>query len=98
MNYYYFLIPIIIGIVAGSFLVLYQPQSLDSKILTESNLIENGSPVLGDSNSPITISPHGTGFLDIAGGLVYSEVDTVSGDGSGTDPVSLSGVLTLLDT
>lgn len=50
------------------------------------------------SNSPITISPHGTGFLDIAGGLVYSEVDTVSGDGSGTDPVSLSGVLTLLDT
>ena len=55
MNYYYFLIPILIGIVAGSFLVLYQPQSIDSKILTQSNLIENGSPVLGDSNAPITI-------------------------------------------
>ena len=55
MKYYYFLIPILIGIVAGSFLVLYQPQSVDSKILTESNLIENGSPVLGDSNAPITI-------------------------------------------
>ena len=56
MNYYYFLIPIVIGIVAGSFLVLYQPQSIDSKILTESNLIENGSPVLGDSNAHITLS------------------------------------------
>ena len=55
MKYYYFLIPILIGIVAGSFLVLYQPQNVDSKILTESNLIENGSPVLGDSNAPITI-------------------------------------------
>ena len=55
MKYYYFLIPIFIGIVAGSFLVLYQPQSVDSKILTQSNLIENGSPVLGDSNAPITI-------------------------------------------
>ena len=30
-------------------------QNVDSKILTESNLIENGSPVLGDSNAPITI-------------------------------------------
>ena len=55
MKYYYFLIPILIGIVAGSFLVVYQPQSVDSKILTESNLIENGSPILGDSNAPITI-------------------------------------------
>ena len=44
MKYYYFLIPILIGIMVGSFLVLYQPQSVDSKILTESNLIENGSP------------------------------------------------------
>ena len=50
------------------------------------------------SNSPITISPHGTGFLDIAGGLVVSETDTVSGDGSGTDPVSLNSVMTFLDT
>tara|TARA_B100000700_G_C15039476_1_gene854594 strand:+ start:762 stop:3353 length:2592 start_codon:yes stop_codon:yes gene_type:complete len=50
------------------------------------------------SNSPITISPHGTGFLDVAGGLVVSETDTISGSGSGTDAVSLSTVMTFLDT
>ena len=50
------------------------------------------------SNSNITISPHGTGFLDIAGGLVVSDPDTVSGDGSGTDAVSLNTVMTFLDT
>ena len=55
MKYYFFIIPILIGIVAGSFLVLYQPQNTDSKILTVSNLIENGSPVLGELDAPITI-------------------------------------------
>ncbi len=55
MKYYFFIIPILIGIVAGSFLVFYQPQNTDSKILTVSNLIENGSPVLGELDAPITI-------------------------------------------
>lgn len=55
MKYYFFIIPILIGLVAGSFLVLYQPQNTDSKILTVSNLIENGSPVLGELDAPITI-------------------------------------------
>ena len=50
------------------------------------------------SNSNITIAPHGTGFLDVAGGLVVSETDTISGNGSGTDAVSLSTVMTFLDT
>ena len=50
------------------------------------------------SNSNITVAPHGTGFLDIAGGLVVSETDTISGNGSGTDAVSLSTVMTFLDT
>jgi len=50
------------------------------------------------SNSNITIAPHGTGFLDVAGGLVVSETDTISGSGSGTDAVSLSTVMTFLDT
>ena len=55
MKYYYFLIPILIGIVAGTFLVTSLPQNADSKILTISNLIEDGSPVLGDPDAPITI-------------------------------------------
>ena len=55
MKYYYFLIPILIGIVAGTFLITSLPQNADSKILTISNLIEDGSPVLGDPDAPITI-------------------------------------------
>ena len=55
MKYYFFIIPILIGLVVGSFLVMYQPQNTDSKILTISNLIENGSPVLGELDAPITI-------------------------------------------
>ena len=55
MKLYYFLIPIIIGVVTGSFFVLYQPENTDSKILTASKLIEDGSPILGDPNAPITI-------------------------------------------
>lgn len=52
------IIPVIIGILAGTFLVFY---SIDSEVLSENGsltatkLIENGSPVFGDNNAPITI-------------------------------------------
>ena len=55
MKFYYFLIPIMIGVITGVFLVSYQPENENSKILTVSKLIEGGSPVLGDPNAPITI-------------------------------------------
>jgi len=55
MKFYYFLIPIMIGVIAGVFLGSYQPENENSKILTVSKLIEGGSPVLGDPNAPITI-------------------------------------------
>ena len=55
MKFYYFLIPIMIGVITGVFLVSYQPENENSKILTVSKLIEGGSPVWGDSNAPITI-------------------------------------------
>ena len=48
-------IPIIVGIVTGMFLAFYPESNNDSKLLTSSKLIENGSPILGDSNAPITI-------------------------------------------
>ncbi|WP_016939383.1 MULTISPECIES: thioredoxin domain-containing protein [Nitrosopumilus] len=49
------LIPVAIGIIAGSFLAFYPESENNSKKLTASNLIEGGSPALGDSNAPITI-------------------------------------------
>lgn len=48
-------IPISIGILAGIFLVFYLQSEGDSKLFTESKLIQNGSPIMGDPSSPITI-------------------------------------------
>ncbi len=48
-------IPIVIGIITGMFLAFYPESENDSKLLTTSKLIENGSPIMGDSNAPITI-------------------------------------------
>lgn len=51
---YLLIIPIIIGISTGVFLAFYS-ESTDSESLTSSRLIENGSPILGNSNAPITV-------------------------------------------
>ncbi len=49
------LIPIMIGIITGMFLGFFPESENDSKLLTTSKLIGNGSPIMGDSNAPITI-------------------------------------------
>lgn len=48
-------IPIIVGIATAMFLSFYSESENDSKSLTSSRLIENGSPILGDLNAQITI-------------------------------------------
>ena len=55
MKLYYFLIPVIIGLAAGVISVNYSAESNDSNKLTESKLIEDGSPIKGDPSAPITI-------------------------------------------
>ena len=55
MKLYYLSIPIIIGIIAGGFLVGYETNSNDSEILTHEKLIKNGSPIMGNIDAPITI-------------------------------------------
>ncbi len=52
---YLLAIPVVIGIIAGMFLVFYPESENDSNLLTTSKLIENGSPIMGDSNAPITV-------------------------------------------
>ncbi|KAF6244591.1 thioredoxin domain-containing protein [Nitrosopumilus sp. b2] len=54
-KFYLLVIPIVIGIIAGSFLAFYTESEDNSKKLTPSKLIENGSPVMGKNNAPITI-------------------------------------------
>ena len=55
MKLYYLAIPILIGILVGGVLSEYGVNSNDSKKLTFSKLVENGSPVMGNINAPITI-------------------------------------------
>jgi len=48
-------LPLSVGILAGIFLVFYPHSEMDSKLFTESKLISNGSPIMGDPLAPITI-------------------------------------------
>ena len=48
-------IPVAIGIITGLFLAFYPEQEKNTKLFTSSKLIENGSPIMGKPNAPITI-------------------------------------------
>ncbi len=48
-------IPIIIGISAGMFLTVYPESESNSNLLTVEKLIQEGSPIMGNANAPITI-------------------------------------------
>lgn len=52
---YLLAIPLVIGILVGLFLTFYPQPEIDSKILTESKLIQNGSPIAGNPSALITI-------------------------------------------
>jgi protein-disulfide isomerase len=55
MGKYYLLIPIVIGIIAGLIVVMSTVDNTSSNELTIEKLSENGSPIMGDPNAPITI-------------------------------------------
>jgi len=55
IKYYFFAIPIIVGIVVGFFAISSVEDSDNETKLTTQKLIENGSPVMGNSFAPITI-------------------------------------------
>ncbi|QLH06766.1 DsbA family protein [Nitrosopumilus ureiphilus] len=52
---YLLAIPVIIGIITGMLMVFFPETENDSKLFTISKLINNGSPIMGESNAPITI-------------------------------------------
>jgi protein-disulfide isomerase len=53
VRFYLLVMPVLIGIGTGMFLVFY-PET-ESRLLTTANLIDGGSPIIGDPNAPITI-------------------------------------------
>jgi len=52
---YLFVIPIAIGVITGVFLAFFPNTEDNSKTLTESKLIQNGSPIMGNPAASITI-------------------------------------------
>ena len=54
-KYYLLAIPIVIGIITGMFLAFNSEFESESSLLTTTKLIENGSPLIGDPDAPITI-------------------------------------------
>ena len=52
---YLLAIPVIIGIVSGMFIAFSGDTENSSRSLTSSKLIEEGSPILGNPNAPITV-------------------------------------------
>lgn len=56
-NYYLLVIPAIIGISVGAYLGISESSQVveNETLLTAQKLIKNGSPIIGDSNAPITI-------------------------------------------
>ncbi|MDH3795110.1 MAG: DsbA family protein [Nitrosopumilus sp.] len=54
-KYHLLVIPVIIGIISGIFLASYPESETESNLLTTAKLIGGGSPIMGDSNAPITI-------------------------------------------
>jgi protein-disulfide isomerase len=54
-KYHLLAIPVIIGMISGIFLAFYPESETESNLLTSTKLIEGGSPIMGDSNAPITI-------------------------------------------
>ena len=55
MTKIYLVIPIIVGVLSGAFLAFYHQSEDESLYFTKSNMMEGGSPILGDSSALITI-------------------------------------------
>ncbi len=82
-------IPIAIGMLTGMFVAFY-PQSEDnSKLLTESKLIQNGSPIMGNPSASITILEWGDYQCTFCYKFHQSTLNTIKQDFIETGKVKL---------
>ena len=89
MKLYYLLIPILIGIGTGVILVITPMDSNDSKALTASKLIENGSPIMGNPDAKITILEWGDYQCTFCYKFHQNTLDTLNEDFIKTGKVNL---------
>ncbi|MFQ5440808.1 MAG: DsbA family protein [Nitrosopumilaceae archaeon] len=52
---YLLIIPVIFGIISGAFMAFYPESEQNPELLTKTKLIQDGSPILGDTSAKITI-------------------------------------------
>jgi len=86
---YLFAIPITIGILTGMFLAFYPQSEDDSKLLTESKLIKNGSPIMGNPSAAITILEWGDYQCTFCYKFHQSTLNTIKQDFIETGKVKL---------
>ncbi len=90
MKFYYLLIPILIGLAVGTILWISPMDSNDSKIFTISKLIENGSPIMGNPNAPITILEWGDYQCTFCYKFHQNTLDIINDDFIKTSKVKLN--------
>ena len=88
-KYHLLAIPVIIGIVSGMFLAFYPESEIESNLLTSAKLIEGGSPIMGDSNAPITILEWGDYQCTFCYKFHQNTLDTINEDFIKTGKVKL---------
>ena len=88
MSKSFLVIPVIIGVATGLFLAYYMEPESESK-LTKSSLIEDGSPILGDVDAPITILEWGDYQCTYCYRFHQSTLDTINQDFIQTGKVKL---------
>jgi len=86
---YLFAIPIVIGMLTGMFLAFYPQSEDDSKLLTESKLIQNGSPIMGEPSATITIVEWGDYQCTFCYKFHQSTLNTIKQDFIETGKVKL---------
>ena len=80
VQFYLLAIPIVIGIITGMFLAFYPETENKSTLLTTSNLIDGGSPIIGNSNAPITILEWGDYQCTFCYKFHQNTLDTIKTD------------------
>ena len=86
---YLLLIPVAIGIFAGSLMAFFPDEPQNEDTITKSKLLGNGSPVLGDSSAPITILEWGDYQCTFCYRFHESTLNTIKQDHIHTGKVNL---------
>jgi protein-disulfide isomerase len=86
---YLLAIPVVIGIVVGVFLAMNLESENNSQLLTTTKLIENGSPILGNPDAPITILEWGDYQCTFCYKFHQNTLDTIYDDFIKTGKVKL---------